>query len=316
MSLEENKAIVQKEWTQEEMPDLNNKIAIVTGANTGLGFECTHHLSRKGAMVIMGCRNLEKGEKAKQLILKEDSKAKLDLMKLDLASLNSIKEFSTSVQKKYDHIDILINNAGVMYPPFSKTEDGFELQFGTNYLGHFALAGLLLPSIAKVKDSRIVTMSSIAHREGKMDFDDINFEQRKYNKYKAYFQSKLACLLFALELNDRLKKNGYSTISLGAHPGHSRTKLYRHSLFIRFLILYLSRFTTMSAESGSRPALYAATSPEAKGGSFYGPNGKRQTKGVTKEIDLTKEPNAEWFTKENQTRLWKMSEEMTRTRYL
>jgi NAD(P)-dependent dehydrogenase (short-subunit alcohol dehydrogenase family) len=305
-----------KKWTQEDMPDLNNKVAIVTGANAGLGFEDTRYLSRKGATVIAGCRDLEKGENAKHLILDEDSNAKLDVMRLDLSSLNSIKNFSTSAQKKYDHVDILINNAGVMWTPYSRTEDGFELQFGINYLGHFALTGLLLPSIVNVKDSRIVTMSSIGHRDGKIDFDDVHFEKRKYDKDQAYNQSKLACLLFALELNDRLKKNGYSTISLAAHPGFSRTELYRHSSFLRFSIFYLARFLGMSAESGSRFALYAATASEAKGGSFYGPSGKWQTKGFVKEIDLTKEPNVEWFTEENQARLWKMSEEMTKIKYL
>jgi NAD(P)-dependent dehydrogenase (short-subunit alcohol dehydrogenase family) len=203
-----------KEWIQEDMPDLNNKIAIVTGANTGLGFEDTRYLSRKGATVIMGCRDLEKGDRAEQLILDEDSNAKLDLMKLDLSSLNSVRNFSASVREKYDHVDILINNAGVMLTPFSRTE------------------------------------------------------------------------------------------------------LYRHSSFVRFFIFYLMRFLSMSAESGSRFALYAATAPEAKGGSLYGPSGRRQTKGFVKEIDLTKEPDVEWFTKENQSRLWKVSEEMTKIEYL
>lgn len=304
-----------KEWTQQDMPDLNDKIAIVTGANTGLGFEDTRYLSRKGAAVIMGCRDLEKGENAKKLILDEDSDAKLDLMKLDLSSLNSIRDFSISARNKYDHFDILINNAGVMFTPFLRTEDGFEFQFGTNYLGHFALTGLLLPSIVKVKGSRIVTMCSTAARGKKMDFDDVNFEKRKYSRLEAYDQSKLACLLFALELNDRLEKNGYSAISLAAHPGFSRTKLYRHSSFLRFFIFYLLRFFDMSAESGSRSGLYAATAPGVKGGSFYGPSGRLQIKGFVKEIDLSKERNFELFPEER-ARLWEISEEMTKIKYL
>jgi NAD(P)-dependent dehydrogenase (short-subunit alcohol dehydrogenase family) len=305
-----------KEWTLRDIPDLNDKIAIVTGANTGLGFEDARYLSRKDATVVMGCRDLEKGASAKQRILNEGSSAKLDLMKLDLASLSSIKDFSTAVQDKYDRIDILINNAGVMFTPFSRTEDGFELQFGTNHLGHFALTGLLLPSIVKAKNSRIISVSSVAARDGIIDFEDINFEKRKYDGRQAYSQSKLACLLFALELNDRLKENGYSTISLCAHPGFSRTELLRYSSSsMKFLFFFMSPFS-MSSESGSRFALYAATAPEAKGRSYYGPDSMGQMRGDIKEIDLTREPSAKWITKENKSRLWEISEEMTKIRYL
>jgi len=308
----------KEKWTQKDMPDLSNKIAIITGANSGIGFQDARHLSGKGATVIMGCRNLEKGEHARQLILNENSNAKLDLMELDLSFLDSVRNFSTSVQKKYDHVDILINNAGVGDNRFSRTKDGFELHFGINYLGHFALTGLLLPSIVKVKGSRIVSMSSRS-RGGKIDFDDINCEKRKYHVVRdnLYGRSKLACLLFALELDDRLKKNGYSTISLAAHPGISRTGIFsRVSLFERILFYGILRFFSMSAEGGSRSVLYAATAPEAKGGSFYGPGGRGQAKGFPKEIDLTKKPDAEKLTKENRVRLWKVSEEMTNIKYL
>jgi NAD(P)-dependent dehydrogenase (short-subunit alcohol dehydrogenase family) len=304
----------KEEWTQKDMPDLSNKIAIITGANSGIGFEVARYLSRKGATVVMSCRNHEKGEHAKQLILNENSNAKLDLMELDLSSLDSVRNFSTIVQKRYDHVDILINNAGVSVPQFSRTKDGFELHFGVNYLGHFALTGLLLPSIVKVKDSRIVTMSS-PNRDGKIDFDDINCEKRRARAYTLYGRSKLACLMFALELDDRLKKNGYSTISLAAHPGLSRTGLYNRSLLAKILIGIL-RFFSMSAEDGSRSVLYAATASEAKGRSFYGPGGRGQFKGFPKEIDLTKKSDVENLTKENQAHLWRVSEEMTNIKYL
>jgi NAD(P)-dependent dehydrogenase (short-subunit alcohol dehydrogenase family) len=306
-------------WTQKDIPDLSNKIAIITGANSGIGFEAARHLSRKGATIIMGCRNHEKGENAKQLILNENSNAKLDLMELDLSSLDSVRNFSAGVPKKYDNVDILINNAGVSVPQFSRTKDGFELHFGVNYLGHFALTGLLLPLIVKVKDSRIVTMTSANLR--KIDFDDINCEKRRASALTLYGRSKLACLMFTLELNDRLKMNGYSTISLAAQPGLSRTGLYNHSLLAKIFALGILRiiFGSMSAEDGSRPVLYAATAPEAKGGSFYAPDGRAQATGFPKEIDLTKKTffvMSELPTKENQEHLWKVSEEMTKIKYL
>jgi NAD(P)-dependent dehydrogenase (short-subunit alcohol dehydrogenase family) len=306
----------QKKWTLEDIPDLTDKIAIVTGANSGIGFEDARHLSGNGATVVMGCRDCEKGHNAKQRILDENSHAQLDVMELDLASLDSVRTFSTCVKDTYDRVDILINNAGLGGTRFSRTTDGFELHFGINYLGHFALTGLLLPLIVKVNDSRIVTLSSI-NRGGTIDFADINCEKRQYHpgRDNLYGRSKLACLLFARELDDRLKKNGYSTISLAAHPGVSRTRLFRHTLLGRFLAFGLLRLFSMSAEGGSRSVLYAATFPEAKGSAFYGPDGLGQMRGFPKEIDLTKS-DVEKCSKENQSRLWQISEEMTGIRYL
>jgi NAD(P)-dependent dehydrogenase (short-subunit alcohol dehydrogenase family) len=306
-------------WTQEDIPELNDKIAIVTGANSGIGFEVARHLSRKGATVIMGCHDLGRGENAKQMILNENPRARLVLMEVDLSSLDSIGTFATKAQEEYDHVNLLINNAGAAFSRFSRTKDGFEVNFGVNHLGHFALTGLLLPSITKVGDSRIVTVTS-TNRGGRMDFDDINCEKRKYNAVRdnLYGRSKLACLMFAIELDDRLRKNDYSTTSLAAHPGLSRTGFYRRTsgLFGEILFEGIFRFLTMSAEDGSRPVLYAATSPEAKGGSLYGPDGWGQTKGFPREIDLTGKSDAEKLAKEDRLRLWESSEEMTRIEYL
>jgi len=201
-------------------------IAIVTGANAGLGFETAKALAAKNFKVIMACRDMEKAKDARQRILNRHEKAKLEIQELDLASLESIRAFSSKF--KYDKLDLLINNAGVMMPPFQKTEDGFELQLGVNYLGHFLLTGLFLEKLNYAAGSRIVTLSSIAHRNAQIDFEDLQSE-RSYSKYKAYGQSKLACLLFSLELERRLKAYSYNHVSsFAAHPGISTTELMRH----------------------------------------------------------------------------------------
>lgn len=253
-------------WKAEDMPDQSGKIAIVTGSNTGTGYHIAHGLASKGAEVIMACRNIKKAEFAKKTIMKDFPNSKISVEYLDLADLETVTNFVKIIENKYSNIDILINNAGVMIPPKSKTKDGLELQFGTNHIGHFALTGHLMAILEKSGDARIITMSSIAHNSGKIDFSDLQSERKRYSKWGSYSQSKLANLLFALELGRRLERNGSSVISLGSHPGWSATDLQRHSLFFQFLNIFFG----MSPEKGAAPSLYAATEKEAVNYPYWG----------------------------------------------
>ena len=297
-----NKTDKNMKWTNNEMPDLTDKIAIVTGANSGLGFETAKALAKKNARVIMTCRNMIKGNKAFSIIKKDFPDAKVELMQLDLANLDSVKEFAKNFKGKYDELHLLINNAGVMMPPYSKTADGFELQIGTNHLGHFALTGLLLDVLKKTEGSRIVSVSSIAHKAWKIQFEDLNFE-KSYNKTRAYGQSKLANLLFTYELQHKLEKSGVATIAVASHPGWTQTDLQRHSGMAQFLNPLLGQ----KQEQGAWPTLMAATHPEVKGAEFYGPQGFMEMKGHPKKV----KSNAKSHDKEVAARLWKLSEELT-----
>ncbi|KQS00602.1 short-chain dehydrogenase [Williamsia sp. Leaf354] len=247
-------------WSTNDIPDQTGRTVVITGANSGLGAQAAKALGAAGATVILACRTVSKAEPVAAEIGPNASVAALDL-----ADLSSVRAFAARV----DHLDVLINNAGVMAVPKSRTADGFEMQFGTNHLGHFALTGLLLPKIT----DRVVTVSSFAHAIGKIDLDDLNYDRRRYERWSAYGQSKLANLMFAFELARKLGRSGSAVSSMCAHPGYASTNLQSHteSFYDRFM--KLSNLVAQSAADGALPELYAASSPEAASGAFYGPRG-------------------------------------------
>lgn len=290
----------------EKIPSQAGKIAVVTGANIGLGFETAMALAKKEATVIMACRNLEKAETAKTKILKIYPNAKLDVMPLDLSKLASVRAFAAAFTKKYTQLDLLINNAGIMMPPFSLTEDGFESQLGTNYVGHFLLTKLLFPLLKESPKARVVSLSSLAHRWHSIQFEDINFNQ-KYSARNAYSQSKLACLIFAIEFDKRLKESGLNILSVAAHPGVSDTNLSSSMpKVIHFLATTLGSFFTQSAKDGAEPTLYAALGTDIIGGDYTGPDGKGELKGKATKV----KPRSTAKNAEVGKRLWEMTEEM------
>jgi NAD(P)-dependent dehydrogenase (short-subunit alcohol dehydrogenase family) len=298
---------MSKIFDLESLPSGEGKVGIVTGANIGLGFETAKVLAAKKYEVIMACRSKSKAEEAMELIQQEVSGATLVFFELDLSSLKNVRRFGENYASKYDRLDLLINNAGVMMPPFQKTEDGFELQMGVNYLAHFLLTGLLLELMAKTEDSRIVTLSSLVRKQGNINFEDLQFEQN-YNKGKAYAHSKLACLMFAYELQRELEANKIPVMSLAAHPGISNTNLSRY--YPKVLVWFFSVFMRsmfQSAERGALPTLRAALDPNAKEGAYYGPDGKREYKGEPVVVDSTPLSHD----KEIARKLWAVSEELT-----
>ena len=293
-------------WTSEFIEDQTGKIVIVTGANSGIGFETARALAKKNATVIMACRDAIKGKAAVSKIRCELPNAKVELMELDLSSQQSIRDFVSVFNKKYNSLHLLINNAGVMIPPYTKTVDGFELQFGTNHLGHFALTGLLLDVILNTENSRVVTVSSGAHRVGKIHFEDLNWEN-DYKAWEAYGQSKLANLLFTYELQRKLENMDSKTIAVAAHPGWTGTNLQQHSGFIRFL----NPFFSQKQEQGALPTLYAATAMDVKGSDYYGPDGFQELKGYPKKVQSNDRSHDETVA----AKLWTVSEELTEIRY-
>lgn len=292
---------------------LSNKVIIITGANTGLGFETALELATQGATIIMACRNRTKAMEAKNQILSKVPTAKLDVLEIDLSRLESVREFAKTFIAKYNRLDVLVNNAGVMTPPYSKTEDNFELQFGANYLGHFLLTGLLLDTLVKTKGSRIVTLSSAVHRNGKINFNDLQSE-KGYDRMEAYAQSKLACLLFTFELQRRLVKAGHlDTISVAAHPGIAMTDLSRNMpKFQYYLIKYtLAPFLAQSAKMGAQPTILAVLG-NAKGGDYFGPTGYKEYKGkpgIAKPAEHAKDEAVA-------RQLWEVSEKLVGFSYL
>ena len=293
----------QNIWDINSIRDQKGKIAIVTGSSSGIGYETARALAIKNATVIVSVRNHKKGQDAVNKIKQQDDKADVTIMELDLASLDSVRKFADNFKKKYDRLDLLINNAGVMVPPYSKTKEGFELQFGTNHLGHFALTGLLLDLLRETPDSRIVNVSSTAHKMGDLNFEDLNWENRKYNKMKSYGDSKIANLYFTYELQRRLSKKGNNPLVAASHPGWTATDLQRHTGFVNFL----NTFFAQDAPMGALPTLYAATAENVKSGDYYGPDGFKEMKGYPAKVkpsELSKNP-------EIAEKLWNISEELT-----
>lgn len=293
------------DWTTDNIQDLSGKTAIVTGANSGIGLEAAKALAGKGAIVILPVRSVEKGKQASDEITGVFPDAKLEVMNLDLSSLASIQSFAEAYSEKHADLDILINNAGVMIPPYGKTEDGFELQFGINHLGHFALTGLLLPMLLKSDSGRIVTVSSVAHRNGKIDFDDLTWEQRGYKAGRAYGDSKIANLYFTSELA-RMLKDTQVTVA-AAHPGWTSTNLQKNSKFWSSLNPIFSQKPPM----GALPTLRSATDESVSNDDYYGPGGFLEIKGYPIKVNsnsLAKDPQIA-------QKLWEVSEKLTGIKY-
>ncbi len=294
-------------WTADVMPDLGGRVAVVTGSNTGIGFEAAKVLAGKNATVVLAVRDIVKGGQAASRIEEAYKDAKLSVMELDLASLKSVRAFSQEFKRAFQRLDLLINNAGLMVPPYSKTEDGFELQFGINHLGHFALTAQLHETIMKTDNSRIVNVSSGAHRQGRLDFDDLNWERRAYNRIRAYGDSKLANLYFTYELDRRLRESGGKTISVAAHPGWTATELQRH---IGALVL-LNKIFAQKPEMGALPTLRACLDSGASGGDYFGPGGFMEMRGYPVKV----QSNRLSHDMDNALKLWEKSEEMTGVKY-
>ena len=301
-------------WTATDIPDLSGLTAVVTGANSGLGFEDTLQLATHGAHVVMACRSQAKGEAALSQIAMRSLKGTVELATLDLADLGSVRSFAADFAARYDGLHLLINNAGVMALPHARTADGFEMQFGTNHLGHFALTGLLLPSLRARPGARVVTVTSNAAWIwiGRMHFDDLQGE-RRYGRWRAYGQSKLANLLFASELARRAQANGTELLSVAAHPGYSATNLqeaapamearpWRQRVFHAGNAVF-----AQTAAMGALPTLYAATSPLVANGDCYGPDRLLNNRGYPKRITMPRRA----LDPEIARRLWDISEELT-----
>lgn len=295
------------------VPPQSDRIAIVTGANTGLGYETALGLCKTGMKVVLACRDLKKARIAKSELQRQSINADIDIIGLDLSSLASVRAFSSNYLSRYDRLDLLINNAGIMIPPYSLTEDGFESQLGVNHLGHFLLTGLLLPALEQTEGSRIVILSSLAHKTGKINFKDLQSKKR-YQAWTAYAQSKLACLMFALELQRRLQAHEHQTISVAAHPGVASTELSRHlpSLFNAVISPIFLKFAAQTAQQGAMPALYAALNPNIKGGEYIGPLSRNGWKGKAGVVTPKKHAHDE----EVARRLWQESERLTDIQFL
>ncbi|KKC02312.1 SDR family NAD(P)-dependent oxidoreductase [Mycobacterium nebraskense] len=296
-------------WTAADIPDQTGRVAVITGANTGLGYETALALADHGAHVVLAVRNLDKGKDAAARITARSPHADVALAELDLTSLESVRAAAEQLRSAHDRIDLLINNAGVMFTPKGTTKDGFELQFGTNHLGHFALTGLLLDRLLPVAGSRVVTVSSMGHRFGRIRFDDLQWE-RGYSRVGAYGQAKLANLLFTYELQRRLAPHG-TTIAVAAHPGGSRTELTRNLPAVVGALTAVVEPLFQGADMGALPTLRAATDPGVLGGQYYGPDGFAQQRGYPKLVGS----NDRSHDVDVQRRLWAVSEELTGVTY-
>lgn len=303
-------------WSAADIPDLSGHTAIVTGANSGLGYETSRALAARGAHVVLACRDLLKGGVASEHIAKEHPTASVELAELDLSSLASIRAFVEGFTSRHEELHILCNNAGVMALPYRQTADGFEMQLGTNHLGHFALTGLLLPRLLATEGARVVTVSSTMHRIGRIRFDDLHGAHR-YRKWRAYGQSKLANLLFTYELAGRAARKGAGLVAAAAHPGYAATNLQfagprmEGSTLMERLSGWGNRLIAQDAAGGALPTLHAATAPGVRSGEYFGPGGFAELRGAPKRVDS----NQRSHDREVAERLWRVSEELTNVRY-
>ena len=299
---------MKQKWIFNDIPDLSGKTMIVTGGNSGLGFEAVKALSANGSETILACRRTNNGESAKNEILEQYPNAKIIVIHLDLADLESIHSFAKKIGIKYEKIDVLLNNAGI-FCPYQKTKDGFEMQIGVNHLGHFALTGLLLPLLKNTPGSRVVNVSSLGHTYGKMNFDDFMFENREYSIIKAYGTTKLANLLFTYELQRRFEKSNIDCIAVAAHPGLSKSNLAKH---VNGQLLYkigmiASSILTQSTSTGALPEIMASVSSHVKGGEYYGPGGFKEWRGNPVKV----ESNEASHNLKDAQKLWEISENLT-----
>ncbi len=301
-------------WTSDKIRNINGLNIIVTGGNSGIGYELVKILSAKGARVIMASRSLAKAEKAKKKVIKKYPKAEIHVMELDLADLNSIRNFANNFKEKHDHLNILINNAGIMNVPYTLTKDGFEMQMGTNHLGPFLLTSLLMDVLEKTPDSRVVNTSSIAHKKAVIDFDNLLYSDgRDYDGMAAYRRSKLANLYFTFELQNFFENNNIDSKAVAAHPGVTESNIARHMLgpFFFKILKPLIQIVLQKASIGALPTLRAAIDPDVIGSDYYGPNGKSEWRGypvLVEPTDLAKN-------QENARKLWEMSEELTGVKF-
>jgi NAD(P)-dependent dehydrogenase (short-subunit alcohol dehydrogenase family) len=302
-----------RKWNAGDIPDQTGRVAIVTGANSGLGLVTARELARAGAKVVIACRDTTKGDRAEAEIQAQVPGADLDVRALDLADLASVRGFVARLTGEHDSIDLLINNAGVMAPPRRLTVDGFESQFGTNHLGHFALTGLLLPTLMGAPKPRVVTLSSGAHRIGKMNFDDLQGE-RHYNNWRAYGQSKLSNLLFCFELARRATATGTGLLSVAAHPGYAATNLQfagPSAFYEKAIMAVTNRVLAQSADMGALPTLYGATVADLPSGTFVGPDGFLEQRGHPHIVTAISRA----YNESDWRRLWEISEELTGITY-
>jgi NAD(P)-dependent dehydrogenase (short-subunit alcohol dehydrogenase family) len=310
-----SKGTTHDEWREADVPDLSERIAVVTGASAGLGLATATVLAARGATVVLACRDVGKAERAAAVIRAAAGARSVHVVRLDLASLASVRKAADDLRSEYSGLDLLINNAGVMAVPYERTEDGFELTLATNHLGHFALTGLLLDRLLTTAGSRIVTVSSLAHRRGVVRFDDLHCE-RRYEPGDAYDRSKLANLLFTNELHARLEAAGARTIALAAHPGNVRTDLWRTSSRLERVLIsprlrMLTFWLAQSAERGALPTLRAAADPSARGGDYYGPAGRFEYTGYPTRVESSPRTHDAVARR----RLWEVSEQLTGVSY-
>jgi len=297
-----------EKWNAENILSQKGRIVIVTGSSSGIGYETARVLANKQASVIIAVRNLDKGNKALAKIIQQNKDADVQVMELDLANLASVKNFAENFQKNYSRLDLLINNAGVMIPPYAKTTDGFELQFGTNHLGHFALTGQLLKLLISTQGSRIVNVSSGAHNFGKIDFDDLNWEKRNYAQWTAYGDSKLANLYFTYELDRKLKDQGIKTVVTASHPGWTATELQRTGGNV---MKYLNGIFAQDITMGALPTLRAAIEEGLKGAEYFGPNGFMEIGGYPVQVESNELSKDRAIAQ----KLWEVSEQLTSVKF-
>ncbi|HOJ03337.1 MAG TPA: oxidoreductase [Bacteroidota bacterium] len=290
-------------WTARDIPDQQGKIMMVTGASSGIGFVAARELAGRGAHVILAVRDAGKGEAAMRRILEAHADASLELQLLDLADLRSVRNAAAMVRARHPRLDVLLNNAGVMIPPLTRTAQGFELQMGVNHLGHFALTTALLDTLEAAPAARVVTVSSGAHKIGRIDFEDLHWTRRRYNAWRAYADSKQANLLFTLELQRRLAARASRCIAVAAHPGVSMTELQRHSA----TLVWMSKLIAHDVETAALPSLRAATDPGVRGGEYFGPGKMFELRGTPERV----RPMAHARDEAVAERLWQLSEEAT-----
>lgn len=308
----------RSDWTPDRVPRLDGRTFVITGANSGLGFETARLLARAGGRVVLACRSREKSEAALAQLRAQAPGAELSFAPLDLASLQSVRACAAGLLDRLDRIDALINNAGVMALPLRRTADGFEMQLGTNHLGHFALTGLLFARLRDRAPSRVVTVSSVAHRSGVIDLADPNWNARRYGKWAAYGQSKLANLLFSYELDRRVRAAGIALRAVACHPGYAGTNLQfagpaMEGSAVATMVMRLgNRLLSQSATMGALPTVFAAVDPDALSGDYIGPSGLAELAGAPRKVGSS----ARSRDPEVARRLWTLSEELTGVRFL